>query len=49
MEANDIIIKKQTFITKNENKLEDIYKLGKKSLGSGAFGTVIKCRHRVTK
>lgn len=49
MEANDIIIKKQTFITKNEGKLEDTYKLGKKSLGSGAFGTVIKCRHRITK
>ena len=45
----DILISKQTFISKNEAKLEDVYKLGKKTLGTGAFGTVIKCRHRVTK
>lgn len=49
MEASDIIIKKQTFITKNEAKLEEIYKLGKKKLGSGAFGVVTKCRHRISK
>jgi calcium-dependent protein kinase len=46
---SSIVIKKQTFIAKNESKLEDIYKLGKKKLGSGAFGVVIKCRHRVSK
>lgn len=49
MEAADIIIKKETFICKNEGKLEDVYKLGKKKLGSGAFGVVIKCRHRISK
>ncbi len=48
MEAN-FIIKKETFIAKNEAKLEDVYKLGKKKLGSGAFGVVTKCRHRVSK
>ena len=46
---NNILISKQTFITKNERNLEDVYKLGKKKLGSGAFGVVTKCRHRVSK
>lgn len=46
---SNILIKKQTFIGKNERNLEDVYKLGKKKLGSGAFGYVIKCRHRVNK
>jgi hypothetical protein len=46
---DSIIIRKQTMISKNQNKLEDIYKLGKKKLGSGAFGVVTKCRHRVSK
>ena len=49
MEQSDIVIKKQTFICKNEAKLEEIYKLGKKKLGSGAFGVVTKCRHRISK
>lgn len=49
MEQTDILIKKQTFITKNEGKLEEVYKLGKKKLGSGAFGVVTKCRHRTSK
>ena len=49
MEQSGIIIKKSTFICKNESKLEDIYKLGKKKLGSGAFGVVTKCRHRISK
>lgn len=45
----EILIKKQTFICKNDAPLETVYKLGKKTLGSGAFGVVIKCRHRVSK
>ena len=36
-------------ITKNESELGTVYKLGKKTLGSGAFGTVTKCRHRLSK
>ena len=46
---DQIIIKKRTMITKNTNSLEDVYKIGKKNLGEGAFGVVCKCRHRVTK
>jgi hypothetical protein len=46
---DQIIIRRQSMITKNEKPLETVYKLGKKPLGSGAFGVVIKCRHRVTK
>ena len=45
----EFLIKKQTFISKNENKFEEVYKIGKKTLGSGAFGTVCKCRHRISK
>jgi hypothetical protein len=44
-----IMIKKETFIHKNDAKLEECYKLGKKKLGSGAFGVVTKCRHRISK
>ena len=36
-------------IKKNEKKIEDVYKMGKKALGTGGFGVVTKCRHRVTK
>ena len=49
MEGSDIVISKKTMITKNEKPLEEVYKLGKKPLGSGAFGVVTKCRHRVSK
>ena len=51
MEANQpvIIINKATMIKKNEKKIEDVYKMGKKALGTGGFGVVTKCRHRVTK
>lgn len=49
MDPSSIIIKKSTFIQKNEKSLEEVYKLGKKKLGSGAFGVVTKCRHRISK
>ena len=49
MEGSDILIHKRTMITKNDKPLGDVYKLGKKTLGSGAFGVVSKCRHRVSK
>jgi hypothetical protein len=44
-----IQIKKETMIRKNEKPIEEVYKLGKKALGTGGFGVVIKCRHRGTK
>ena len=47
--AGNILIKKQAMICKNEAELGTVYKLGKKTLGSGAFGTVTKCRHRISK
>lgn len=46
---NNILISKSTFIQKNEKELSDVYKLSTKKLGSGAFGTVVRCRHRNTK
>jgi calcium-dependent protein kinase len=36
-------------IKKNEHPIEEVYKMGKKALGTGGFGVVTKCRHRVTK
>jgi len=45
----DILIKKETFIKKNDKNIEDVYKISKKALGTGAFGVVTKCRHRVSK
>ena len=45
----DFVIKKKNYILKNEKPLEEVYKLGKKALGTGAFGVVVKCRHRVSK
>ena len=49
MDGGDILINKKTMILKNEKPLEEVYKLGKKALGTGAFGVVTKCRHRVSK
>jgi len=48
MESN-IQISKTTMIKKNEHPIEEVYKMGKKALGTGGFGVVTKCRHRVTK
>jgi calcium-dependent protein kinase len=48
MDKDEIIIKKRTMICKNEGILKEVYKLGKKELGTGAFGVVTKCRHRVS-
>ena len=45
----DFLIKKSTMIKQNMNKIEDVYKMGKKTLGEGGFGVVCKCRHRITK
>ena len=42
------LIRKQTMIRKNEMPIEDVYKISKKPLGSGAYGVVSKCVHKQT-
>lgn len=41
-----ILIKKSTMIRKNDSKIEDVYKIGKKPLGTGAYGVVSLCVHK---
>ena len=36
-------------INKNTKAFKEVYKIGKKPLGSGGFGVVYKCEHRTTK
>ena len=43
------LIRKSTMIRKNESKIEDVYKISKKALGTGAYGVVSLCVHRETK
>jgi len=47
MDKGDFNIKKQTFISKNEKAFKEVYKIDKNPMGSGAFGVVSKCQHRV--
>jgi calcium-dependent protein kinase len=50
MEGSDnIIIKKSTMIRKNDLPIEEVYKISRKTIGTGGFGVVSKCRHRVSK
>lgn len=46
--ANDLIINKSIFITKNQGKFRENYQIGN-VLGQGAFGEVRKCINRTTK
>jgi len=46
---NEFLIRKQTFIKKNESRIEEIYRISKKPLGTGAYGVVSKCTHLTTK
>jgi hypothetical protein len=46
---DDILIKKSTMIRKNELKIDEVYKIGKKPLGTGAYGVVSLCVHKQTK
>ena len=41
------LIRKSTMIRKNEQPIEDVYKISKKPLGSGAYGVVSKCTHKL--
>jgi hypothetical protein len=47
-EKGGFIIKKSMMIRKNENKIEQVYKISKKPLGTGAYGVVSLCKHRLT-
>ena len=42
------LIRKATMIRKNEQSIEELYKIGKKPLGTGAYGVVSKCTHKIT-
>ena len=42
----DFLIKKSTMIRKNESKIDDVYKIAKKPLGTGAYGVVSLCVHK---
>ena len=46
--VNDFLIKKETMITKNTQPIADVYKIEKKTLGSGTYGVVSKCVHLTT-
>ena len=45
---NDIVIKKSTMIRKNEQPIGEVYLVHKKPLGTGAYGVVSLCKHKVT-
>ena len=36
-------------IRKNDSKIDDVYKIAKKPLGTGAYGVVSLCVHKQTK
>lgn len=49
--ANDqggFLIRKSTMIRKNDKPIDDVYKISKKPLGTGAYGVVSACIHRDT-
>lgn len=48
MESDAIVIKKSTMIRKNEKPIGDVYLVHKKPLGTGAYGVVSLCKHKIT-
>ena len=48
MEGGNFLIRKETMIRKNTNAIEDVYRISKKPLGTGAYGVVSKCTHKET-
>jgi hypothetical protein len=42
-------ISKSAMIKKNDKSFDDIYKISKKPIGTGAFGVVHSCVHKITK
>lgn len=47
-EDGGFLIRKATMIVKNERKIEDVYKIDKKPLGTGAYGVVSRVKHKET-
>ena len=45
----DIVIKKANMILKNAQPIDEIYKISKKAIGTGGYGVVSKCQHRITR
>lgn len=48
-QQNRVIIRKSTMIQKNLKRIEEVYKIAKKPIGTGAYGVVSLCQHRETK
>lgn len=48
-DSNDLLIKKSMMILKNTQPITDVYKIDKKTLGSGTYGVVNKCMHLLNK
>ena len=46
--GGNFLIRKETMIRKNHNAIEDVYRISKKPLGTGAYGVVSKCTHKET-
>jgi calcium-dependent protein kinase len=47
--SSNFLIRKETFIKKNDSKIDQVYRISKKPLGTGAYGVVSKCTHLTTK
>lgn len=44
----NLVIKKNSFVIKNDNPISQLYEIGKKPIGSGTYGEVLKAKHKVT-
>ena len=38
-----VLIRKKTMIIKNSNRIEEVYRIAKKPIGTGAYGVVSLC------
>ena len=47
--SGGFLIRKATMIRKNNAKIEDVYKMSKKAMGTGAYGVVSSAIHRENK
>ena len=47
--GTNVLIRKKTMIKKNDKRIEEVYKIAKKPIGTGAYGVVSLCQHRHTK
>lgn len=45
---NSFLIRKTTFIQRNNKPIEEVYKISKKPVGTGAYGVVSLCKHKET-